>query len=105
MGPERRATRWAAWVVAVLAVGGCVEIDDPEHCANREGDATCRKIYGEHAVCDACDHFHHGCVDEAPPPECRVDSGQDAGEGTDDASTGEDVALECDDCPSEEGGR
>jgi hypothetical protein len=70
MGIERR---WLAGCLAVF-LGGCVEIDDPHHCANRDGDATCRELYGMGAICTACDHFHHGCVDEAPPPECRVES-------------------------------
>ncbi len=89
-------------VLGALLSGGCVEIDDPEHCANREGDVTCRQIYGASAVCTACDHFHHGCVDEPPPPECRVE-GEDEDESGGDASTGEDVTLECEGCPQRDG--
>jgi len=113
MGLDRSSVRSVARLALLLGaqlVGACVEIDDPEHCANREGDATCRQIYGAHAICDACDHFHHGCVDDEPPQECRVDASEDSsGEGDasssdDGGSSGEDVTVDCDGCPSVDAG-
>lgn len=59
----------------LVAIGGCVVIDDPKHCWNREGDATCVDIYGEGSVCSRCLRGFNGCSDErdAPVPlDCRA---------------------------------
>jgi hypothetical protein len=90
----------AVWMMA----SGCMVIDDPRHCANREGDATCEQLYGVGVHCDACDHFHHGCVDERPAPECRVEDDGGESESTgDEAPPTDEAAAECDDCAQHEG--
>ena len=102
-GHERRAAILAA-ILGAMTQSGCVVVDDPEHCANREGDRTCEELYEPGVRCSACEHFYNGCVSEPPEPECRIDDtdseessgGEGSSDGTEPACEGcsEDDASE-----------
>jgi len=97
-------------VLAAIGAGGCVEIDDPEHCAHREGDATCAELYpGSIEVqCSLCDRFYNGCVNVDPehplPEECRVDDGESSESTDGDDSSSGDAAAACEACPDDDVG-
>ena len=97
----------AAVLAAILGAqmqSGCVVVDDPQHCANREGDKTCAELYAPGVHCSACDHFHNGCVDEEPEPECRLDDTEGPASSEDDGSSSDAAALECENCPDDDAG-
>jgi hypothetical protein len=100
---QRRVAILAA-ILGALIQSGCVVVDDPQHCANREGDKTCEELYAPGVRCSACDHFHHGCVAEPPEPECRVED-TDADASSEDDGSSDGNALACDDCPDDDAGR
>jgi hypothetical protein len=51
-----------------LALAGCLS-PDPEHCANREGNATCTML-GAAPYCSICASENLGCVEETPSDAC-----------------------------------
>ena len=51
-----------------LALAGCLS-PDPEHCANREGNATCEML-GAAPHCSICASDNAGCVEETPSAAC-----------------------------------
>lgn len=58
----------------------------PNHCVNREGDASC---VDEGGFCSLCEVNNDGCVDEIPSKECHW-----TGVGTTGASTGSELGME-----------
>ena len=99
----------AAIVAAILGSAipsGCVVVDDPQHCANLEGDKTCAELYAPGVYCSACDRFYNGCVDDEPEPECRVDDAEDgASSGASEGGSSSDTAaLECETCSDDDAG-
>jgi hypothetical protein len=61
-----------AWLCP-LALAGCVR-DDPNHCANKDGDATCVANY-DGGFCSKCTPKFDGCVEslaDITDPTCRV---------------------------------
>jgi hypothetical protein len=72
---------WAAFA----AVPGCVVIDDPNHCANRDGDATCQALFDSRPVCSVCRRSFSGCEAAPVDPACRADGA--AASGTSSGST------------------
>lgn len=95
MTPIRAAANAVVVVLATFGAGGCVEIADPEHCANRDGDATCAELYsGPVPVqCSLCERFYNGCVDvdaaDPLPAACRVDDDEGDGSSDGDSSAGD----------------
>lgn len=79
---------WAAFV----AVPGCVVIDDPNHCANRDGDATCAALFDSRPVCSVCRRSFSGCEAAPVDAECRVDVG--AATGASSGTTGTTAATD-----------
>jgi hypothetical protein len=51
-----------------VALAGCLSLD-PEHCANREGNATCEML-GAAPYCSICASENAGCVEETPSDSC-----------------------------------
>lgn len=102
----------AATLAVFLGVGianGCMVVDDPQHCANREGDRTCAELYAAGVHCSVCERFYNGCVDDEPEPECRVDDSESmesssggGGSSSDAAPASEGAAVDCDDCPRDD---
>ncbi len=64
-----------------MASATCVVIDDPDHCANRSGDASCVEDNGDGWMCSSCTRGNHGCVATPPPDGCH-DALGDAGDTT-----------------------
>jgi hypothetical protein len=57
-------------LVVGAALGACVSIPDPNHCWRRDGDRTCRELFGAGAVCSPCLRHYNGCVDADEEPDC-----------------------------------
>jgi len=57
-------------LVAVGAPAGCTVIDDPNHCANRQGDATC-DVEFPGRVCSSCQRASSGCAETPVEAACR----------------------------------
>ncbi len=68
-----------ALLVAVLVLPACILVDDPSHCANRDGDATCVEEYGQGWACSVCERGAPslGCSDAPIEAQCRFDAGGD----------------------------
>ena len=106
---EIRAAILAAFLGATMQ-NGCVVVDDPQHCANRDGDKTCAELYKPGVHCSLCEHFYNGCVDDEPVPECRPqdtdDSSSDdedgSSSGDEDGSSSDAAALECEGCSEDD---
>jgi hypothetical protein len=102
MSLERRAAILAA-ILGVTMPNGCVVVDDPQHCANRDGDKTCAELYAAGVRCSTCERFYNGCVDDEPEPGCGVDDDEASESSEDDGSSTDRAELECEDCPDDAG--
>lgn len=60
--------RFLGLVTLVWLAGGCLE-DDPNHCANQDGDATCASLGGG-GFCSRCVRENAGCMAEEPEAAC-----------------------------------
>jgi parallel beta helix pectate lyase-like protein len=93
-------------LAGLVSAAACVVVDDPEHCWNRERDATCELLFPGGSVCSRCARGFNGCVDPdaGVPASCLDDaaSSSDSGasESTGDA-TSSDVTACTGDGPSE----
>lgn len=111
MSLQTRVAAFAAFLGLGIA-SGCMVVDDPRHCANRDGDRTCAELYGAGVHCSACERFYNGCIDDEPEPECRVDdsesmdssSSSEGGSSSESAPTSEGAAADCDECPRDDVG-
>ncbi len=56
-----------SWLVAPA---GCRVIDDPFHCANREGDASCESEFSGRS-CSTCQRASSGCSEAPVEVACR----------------------------------
>ena len=75
-----------AGLLCLTAVVGCLS-PDPNHCANRGGNAACAEL-GFGAYCSICEHVEAGCVDNLPSESC-YHQGEPAETGSSDGSSGE----------------
>ena len=66
--------------VVGIVLGACVSIPDPNHCWQREGDRTCRELYGEGTACSPCLRGYNGCVSVKDEPDCG-DGGSSSSSG------------------------
>ncbi len=80
----RFATVLAA-LSCMTAPAGCRVIDDPDHCANREGDATCEAEFPGRS-CSTCQRAFSGCSEAPVEAACRPSA---TGEPTDAMTTAE----------------
>lgn len=46
----------------LAALLGACSVKNPNHCANKQGDDTCKLLYGETYVCSQCTSENSGCV-------------------------------------------
>lgn len=79
--------RDAGWVCGAALLLSCLRAD-PNHCANRDGDATCQQGgFGDY--CSVCAGSNFGCVDIVPEDGCRVGDGplESSSSGTQDSSS------------------
>ncbi|HET6583733.1 MAG TPA: hypothetical protein VFG69_09800 [Nannocystaceae bacterium] len=111
MSLQTRVVGLAA-LMALRLASGCQVVDDPKHCANRDGDRTCAELYAAGVHCSACERFYNGCVDDEPEPECRVDESEstdsppeDGESSSEGAPASEGAAVDCDDCQRDDSGR
>jgi hypothetical protein len=80
----------------------CVVIDDPDHCANRDGDATCVEENDVGWMCSSCTRGNHGCVMSPPPEGCHdtaadmeSTAGPTSSEGDDDTDATAETGTDC----------
>ena len=52
----------AAISLTLAALLGACSVKNPNHCANKQGDDTCKLLYGETYVCSQCTSENNGCV-------------------------------------------
>ena len=70
--------------VALLSLS-CLRAD-PNHCANQDGDATCREL-GAGEFCSACAGSNFGCLDEPPEDACAFEGSAVESSSTTDLTT------------------
>ena len=73
---------WAAALATLLAGSTCTVLD-PNHCGNRDKNATCRMLYDDAPVCDLCVATRNGCIESSLVPSCPA---EDPGASTDEAT-------------------
>ena len=76
--------RGPAWILLSLS---CVRAD-PNHCANQDGDASCRED-GHGQFCSACADSNFGCGDEQPEDVCHVVGPSSASSSSSESGTSE----------------
>jgi hypothetical protein len=59
---------------AFAAVVGACSVANPNHCANLEGDATCKALDVDTPYCSKCVADNNGCVAEALDAACEAGS-------------------------------
>src|SRR5688500_10312567 len=65
--------RWETLGLALVCTLGCRVVNE-NHCANLDGDSTCRVRDETRPFCSACTAEHDGCVEAAvAEPECSFD--------------------------------
>jgi hypothetical protein len=73
--------RWAMLGIAWVCSFGCRVVNE-SHCANLEGDSTCRVRDEARPFCSACTAEHDGCVDTpVVEPECSFDGSSSTSTG------------------------
>jgi hypothetical protein len=82
---------------ASMLMGACVSIEDPNHCANKQGDQSCEGAQ----VCSRCVGSNNGCVDDEPNASCRVDEGDEAATTTGESTGGSGESGPLPDCVGE----
>jgi hypothetical protein len=94
---------WRSLVAVTLAAlaGACVVVDDPNHCWNLDGDATCRELWkNPHAICSRCARGFNGCVEPPVEDACRAQpaessSSESSSSGDPSDSEGSQGAADC----------
>lgn len=78
-----------ALLVAVLALPACIVFDDPSHCANLRGDATCVEAFGDGWACSVCERGAplQGCSNAPIETACRFEAGSGSGDSGSGGST------------------
>lgn len=63
-----------------VVLGACVDVPDPNHCWNRDRDASCAH-FGANIVCSPCLRGYQGCVDADQAPDCDEEGSSSGSEG------------------------
>jgi hypothetical protein len=72
--PERSMRLLTAISLTFAALIGACSVKNPNHCANKDGDSTCKLLYGETYVCSQCTSENSGCVIGPVLDICEADA-------------------------------